>query len=475
MNSSSAKTHRVAVVGGGASGLSAAFHLAEAKRSGAPVEEYLFEASPRLGGAMRTEIVEGCLVEAGADSFLTEKREALDFCRKLGIGNHVIGSEDHQRKTWIVLDGDLVPMPDGLEFIVPAQILPLAFSPLFSWPDKFQVLSEPFQMHSPLEEDESVAAFVERHFGRRLVEVLVDPMLNGIYGADTRQLSVRAVLPRLVQMEQQWGSLLLGMVDARRRRMAVASNSRSRQSIFSALQGGFRELVETVKGKFASERVFLNQPVQAVEPLGSGYRLRFEGRNPMEFDSVVLALPAWQSGGLIRDFDQTLAGNLGEIPYASSLIVALVYNKEDLAELPPGFGVLVPRREGRRLRALTFVGQKFSHRVPDDKILLRCFLGGASDEEILALSDAEVVELVRRELGMILGPRVSQAEPAGYRVFRWERAMAQYSVGHLDRVEAIQSRLKAHSGLFLAGNAYGGFGIPDCLRSGREAAEDCLQ
>ena len=155
--------------------------------------------------------------------------------------------------------------------------------------------------------------------------------------------------------------------------------------------------------------------------------------------------------------------------------MALVYNKEDLAELPPGFGVLVPRREGRRLRALTFVGQKFSHRVPDDKVLLRCFLGGASDEAVLDLSDDEAVGLVRRELGMILGERAGRAEPAGLRIFRWERAMAQYSVGHLDRVEAIQGRLKAHSGLFLAGNAYGGIGVPDCIRSGREAAEACLQ
>jgi len=461
---------RIAIIGGGVSGLAAAWHLSQARKRGAPVEEHLFEAGARLGGSLRTETLEGCLVEAGADSFLSEKQEGREFCRALGLGDSLIGSEDHQRRTWILLEGELVPMPGGLEFIIPVEILPLAFTPLFSWPDKFQILSEAFTVHRPPDGDESVASFIERHFGRRLLDVLVDPMLNGVYGADTRQLSVRAVLPRLVALERQWGSLLVGMLAARRRR-ASGPDGRGKLPIFSALKGGFAELVSAVERTLAPERVHMQCPVLAVEKISGGYRLRFEGRDPLEVSAVICAQPAWAAAEIVANLDAELAGLLEGIPYASSLVVALVYDRAEAANLPEGFGVLVPKREGYRLRACTFVGQKFSQRVPEGKVLLRCFLGGMADEAILSLDDNAAVELVRGELREILG---LGAEPRGVKVFRWRRAMAQYPVGHLDRLEAIEGRLRSHPGLFLAGNGYRGVGVPDCIRSGREAAQASL-
>ena len=467
---------RVAVIGGGISGLSAAYHLSKARKAGAPVEAFLFEARPRLGGSLRTETLEGCLIEAGADSFLSEKTEGREFCKELGLGGRLIGSNDDARRTWILVGGELIPLPDGLEFIIPAKILPFAFTRLLGWADKFKILAEVFRRNPPPEGDESVAEFVERHFGRELLEVLVDPMLNGVYGADTRQLSVRAVLPRLVAMERERGSLLLGMLAARRRRLS-AQKAGEKLPLFSALQGGFTELVAAVEGKLDSERVFTGCPVQAIEKIENagnaetGYRLRFEGREPMDFNAVRCAQPAWAAADLAVGLDAPLAGLLRGIPYASSLIVALVYDRAEIGTLPEGFGFLVPRREGKRLRACTFVGQKFDHRVPDDRVMLRCFLGGMADEEILSLDDDQVSELVRGELRDILGVSVA---PLGIQIFRWWRAMAQYPVGHLERLEAMEARLRGLPGLFLAGNGHRGIGVPDCIRSGREAAEACL-
>ena len=461
---------KVAVVGGGISGLSAAYHLTRARRAGAAVEPWLFEASDRLGGSLRTESVEGCLIEAGADSFLTEKSEGRDFCRELGLEDRLIGSNDHQRRTWIVLDGRLVPLPAGIEFIIPAKLLPLAFTPMFTWTEKLKILSEVFNRQRPPVGDESVAAFIERHFGRALLDVLVDPMLNGVYGADTRRLSVRAVLPRLVAMEKRWGSLLLGILAARRRRGSAKKDGPS-PPLFSALRGGFTEMVDAARSKLEANRVLTNCPVEGMEKVGGRHLLRFKGRDPMEFDAVILAQSAWAAGKVLSGIDRELGELLQGIPYASSMVVALVFDRAEVGKIPEGFGFLVPRREGKRLRACTFVGQKFSHRVPDDKVMLRCFLGGMADESVLSLGDEEVLAMVREELKDILG---FVAAPIGSKIFRWRRAMAQYPVGHLERLEAIEGRLEAHPGLLLAGNGYRGIGVPDCIRSGRKAAEACL-
>lgn len=462
--------HRIAVVGGGIAGLSAAFYLARARQAGAALQEYLFEAGPRLGGALRTEQLEGCLLEAGADCFLSEKPDAFALCRELGLVEDVIGSEDHQRRTWIVHRRKLVPLPEGIEFLVPRRLWTLARTPLLSWRDKLGLLRDLWARPAAPSRDESVASFVERHFGRGLLDTLVEPLLAGIYGGDVRELSVQAVLPRLAEIEQRWGSILRGL----RRSMHEARSMKHgpRLPLFSALRNGFSELVAALQERLPGDRVFCQRGATAGERTPAGYRLHFRDAAPLEVASLVLALPAWESARLVRAFDPELAARLEEIPYASSMILALIYDTAAVPGLPPGFGFLVPKQEQFRLRACTFVGQKFRHRVPPGRELLRCFLGGVGDEAVLDLDDDQAVAQVRRELQAILG---LAAAPRATRVFRWPKAIAQYTVGHAERLRSIERRLAQHPGLFLAGNAYRGIGVPDCIRSGREAAEACLR
>ncbi len=457
---------RIAVVGGGISGLAAAYELAQARRAGVGVAEYLFEAGPRLGGALRSERVRGCLVEAGADSFLTEKREAAELCREVGLGDELIGSNDADRRTLILHRGRLEPLPDGLEFFVPARPMSALRTRLLSWKDKLSLAAELFQQPRRASE-ESVAAFVLRHFGSGLLDTIVEPLLAAVYGGDPRELSARATLPRLVQMEELSGSLIRALRRNRQPASAV------RPPLFTTLRNGLESLAAALENRLEPSRVLCGRRVEAVSPLASGgFELRAKGELLLHADAVVLALSAHEAARLLAPLDSALAQNLSDIPYSSSLIVAVGYDAPLAAQVPTGFGFLVPEKEGLRLRACTFIGQKFPHRVPPGRILFRCFYGGAHDEAALELTDDEAAALVQADLRRVL--RI-EAEPLFVRVYRWPRAIAQYTLGHLERVAAIRSRMAGHPALFLCGNYFDGIGIADCVRSGCAAAADCLK
>ncbi len=457
---------RIAIIGGGISGLSAAYTIEKQRLAGVPVTYSLFESGSGCGGVLRTETLDDCLLEAGPDSFLSEKKAAADLCRELGIGDQLIGSNDKDRKTYILVKGKLVPLPDGLMFMVPTNFAAAAVSPLFSFGTKIKIAAEWFQSRRRTTGDESVASFIERHYGPEMVERLADPLLSGVYGGEAKSLSVQSILPRFVEMEARFGSLGRAMVFTRlhgpRRNNAV--------SIFTTMRDGMQTLPDALASSLDSESLHLNCPVRAIDPTDRGWIVHSDSQ-PFESDSIILALPGWASAALVGPNSPRLAEELASIPYTSSITVGLTYDAEVRASLPPGFGFLVPRNQGLRLMAATFVHNKFPHRAPEDRALLRCFLGGTSGESLLDLTDDAIVEVVRSELKSILGV---SAAPGGVRVNRWRKAMAQYSVGHRERLEKIQSLLKACPGLYLAGNAYQGIGISDCIRSGRNAADQAL-
>jgi oxygen-dependent protoporphyrinogen oxidase len=462
---------RIAIIGGGISGLSAAFYLEKARAGGAELEYALFESGQRLGGCMASEQVEGCLVEAGPDSFLTEKPWAITLCQELGIADQLIGSNDSQRKTYIVVHGRLVAMPDGLMFMVPTRLLPTALSPLFSWDTKVRMARELLHPPRPMQEDETVAQLVERHFGPEVVDRLADPLLSGVYGGDAGRLSARAVLPRFVEMEEKYGSLSRAMLAAHKK-MAELAKKQPPRPLFTSLQDGMQEMVDAMVARFDPAAIRLRHHVRRVYPENGGWRVSLEMNDDERYDAVIVATPAHVAGELLDSVDRDLAHDLLEITYSSSMTVTLGYYKQQLAKLPHGFGFLVPRSEGKRMLACTFVHNKFPHRAPQDKGILRCFLGGARDEAVLALSDEEILQIVREELRDMV--KVN-ARPIFTRLYRWREAMAQYEPGHLARVAAIEKRVAEIPGLALAGNAYHGIGVPDCIRSGMEAASKVAQ
>jgi protoporphyrinogen/coproporphyrinogen III oxidase len=457
---------RIAIVGGGISGLAAAFALEERRRDGELLEYAVYESGPRFGGVLATEQVDGCLVEAGPDSFLTEKPWAADLCRRLGIEDQLIGSNDGDRKTYILVKGKLTPLPDGLMFMVPTRLAPALLSTLFSPATKFRMVREWRFAPRGSRSDESVAALVERHYGAEMVERLADPLLSGVYGGEASQLSVRAVLPRFLEMESKYGSLGRGMLAARKNK----NSAQPAPPIFTSLKGGMQQLAEALVAGLPGNALRATCPVQAVQKQDRGWVVS-AGYASDQFDAVIVATPATAAVPLFEITCAALASELKAIPYSSSMTVALGFDKDVRAALPPGFGFLVPRSEGKRTLAATFVHNKFPHRAPADRALIRCFLGGSRDEQVLQLPDDEILNIVREELRQILG---LSAEPLFTRLYRWKSAMAQYVVGHLERLQRIEGLLKQWPGLVLAGNAYRGIGVPDCVRSGEEAAQQVL-
>ena len=464
---------RIAIIGGGISGLSAAFALEEKRRQGVPVDYVVLEASPRLGGVLVTDHVDGCLVEAGPDSFITEKPWAADLCRKIGLGDQLIGSNDARRKTYILVKGKLVVMPDGLMFMVPTKILPTVFSPLFSLRTKVRMAAEWFHPPRPASSkhstaDESVAELVERHYGAEMVDRLADPLLSGVYGGEASQLSVRAVLPRFCEMEAKHGSLGRAMLEARKK-MRAASRGPS-PPLFTSLKEGMQQMVDALVARLDPNSMRTSSLVQSVIAQEGGWTV-CAGYQSDQFDALIIATPAPAASALLQMADENLSRELGEVRYSSSVTVTLGFDENVRRSLPPGFGFLIPRSEGRRMLAATFVHNKFPHRAPENRAIIRCFLGGSRDEQILDSSEDQILRIVRDELKQIIG---LTAEPLFTRVYKWKGAMAQYSVGHLDRLQRIEALRQKLPGLALAGNGFNGIGVPDCVRSGQEAAAKVL-
>ncbi len=459
---------RIAIIGGGISGLSAAYYLEQERAAGAPVEYSLFESADRLGGVMFSDKIGDCVVEGGPDSFLTEKPWANQLCAELGIAGDLIGSNDSQRITYILVKGRLIPMPDGLMFMVPTKLIPTALTRLFSWSTKFKMLGELLHPPRPVGKDETVAQMVERHFGSEVVDRLADPLLSGVYGGDAASLSVRAVLPKFVEMEENYGSLCKAMLAGRRKMAAITkAKGYKPKPLFSSLKGGMQQMIDAVVARLNPQSLRLSTEVSKLAPMAGGWEL-ITPRGTEQFDAVIFATPARIASTMLANVDAELSEDLGKVEYSSSITVTLGYQRDDLKSCLPGFGFLIPRSEGTRMLATTFVHTKFPFRAPDNKALVRCFLGGANDQGVLKLTDEEIIAVVRQELKQITG---ITADPWFVKVYRWDRSMAQYTPGHLERIERIGEILKEIPNLSIAGNFYKGIGVPDCIRTGKEAAQ----
>jgi len=441
----------VVIVGGGIAGLSAAYDLAKA---GAPYT--LIEKLPRLGGVIQTTVRDGCVIEGGPDSFISQKPEALALIKELGLEHEVIGSNDATRVTYILRGGRLVRLPEGIRMIVPTRVWPLLQSPLLGWGTKLRMGLELFRrpVSNP---DRSVADFVIDHFGRETLDYLAEPLLSGVYGGDPREMSVNSVLGAFAEMEKKTGSLARAVLKQSR-----TPKPKGGGTLFRTLKGG----LGTLTAKLSEGLTVRQGEVEAIERTASGFRIRVRG-DWADASSVILACPAWAAAGLLSSLDERLGELLREIPNTSSVTVAMCYDAGTFDGRRAGHGFLVPRVERRRMAACTFVDAKFDFRAPADRVLLRCFFGGAGDDQVLNESDETLTGMAREELRPILG---LTAAPLFTSISRWPRSMAQYTVGHSARLKEIQARVAAIPGLYLAGNGYTGIGIPDCIRMGRAAA-----
>ncbi len=443
------------IVGAGIAGLAAGYELLAHG-----IQDFMvLDAAPRSGGAIRSECIEGFQLEAGPDSFLGAKPAAADLCRALGLSGALTGCATASPRTWILHRKRLEPLPAGWQFLGPARLGPVLRTRLLSWRAKARLAGEFFAPAAPVHADISAANWVRRHLGAEVLDTLVAPLLAGVYGGDPEALSFPAALPRFAALAGR-GNILRSLW----RQQRVQSGS-SPGPAFLTLREGLSQLPEALAAAIGAHRLGLGRAVVAITEAPGGYQLQLAAGPELPASQVLIATPAWAAAEMLRQLDPDLAALLAVIPYSSAATVHLAYRPSP--PLPSGFGFLVPRGEGLRLLAATFVQQKFPDRVPPGAALLRLFYGGASDPRVLDLSDAALGQLAREEISATLGIR---AAPDWFRVHRWPRAMPQYTLGHADRLARISAALCRHPGLQLAGAAYQGVGLPDAIASGQAAA-----
>ena len=452
---------RIAVVGGGIAGVTAAYELAKLARAGVEIEATLFEASPRLGGIVETHREGGFVIECGPDGWVSEKPWARELAVELGLGDELLPSNDAARKTHILLEGRLQAMPDGMRMMVPRDLASLKGSTVLSEEAKRSYAlelerAEELRRSAPAS-DESVASFVRRHFGEEVLRTLGAPLLSGVFGGNVETLSVRAVMGPFVAMQREHGSLI------------AALQSRSGTpgaSLFTTLRSGLGTLVDRMVATVPAEWVRRNTAVSSIERWETGWRVGLKGNGTREFDAVMLAAPVDEARRMMMPLDSEAAA-LMQMESSSAVVVAFAFAGD--FKLPEGFGFLAPEGSGSRLLACTFVDQKFAERVPEGGRLLRAFFGGTAAERMTRCGNDEVAAIARMELARVLGP-LPDAQLTVVR--RWPRSLPQYGVGHLERMAALQERVAALKGLHLLGNGYRGVGLPDLVRDARAAVRE---
>ena len=466
---------RVVVVGGGITGLAAAYRLRElAAAHEMPLETILLEGCARVGGALETIRAGGYVIETGADSILSEKPPALRLVKRLGLEADIIGTQERFRRTYVVHNGRLVPIPDGFSLMAPALLRPVLRSKLFSPFGKLRMLAEPLIPRRRRRSDESLAAFVRRRLGREVLERVAQPLAGGIYTADPAMLSVAATMPRFVEMERRYGSLIRGLKAAARFNRAAREASGARWSLFVSFTNGIAQLTDTLAMRLGNSVrcrahvTGLERQTPAARTRRRAWRLRLEDDLSVEADAIVCTIPAYAAAPLLRPHSETLAAMLEELEYTSAATVNVAFRETDFASVPQSFGFVVPAVERRKIIAGSFSSFKYSGRAPSGMVLARVFLGGALQQEMMALDDSELLAAASEEFAALLG--VKAVATLSY-VRRWPRSMPQYAVGHLERVAAIERETARLYRFALAGAFLRGVGIPDCVQAGESAAE----
>ena len=471
---------RIAIVGGGIAGLAAAHRIVELQPN---CRLALFESADRLGGVLSTLHAGGFQVERSADNFITTLPWGLELCRRLGLSDQLLQTDARFRQTFIVFRGRLHKLPDGFLMMAPTRLWPLALTPLLSPWGKVRAAMEYFLPPRQDPSDESMADFVRRRMGREAFERLVEPLVSAVYAADMERLSVLATLPRFREMEREHGSLIRAMRRQRRAGRQTQRESGARYSMFVTLRDGLTAIVDAIAARLPPGVVRLRSSVAALKPSaeGRGWEVRYSALDPVggqslprteHFDAVIVAAPSGTAARLIAPFDRPLADQLAGIEHSGTAIVSCGFDESQVGHPLDGMGAVVPAIENSPLLAVSFSSRKYAHRAPPGKVLLRAFVGGARRPDLAEADEADLIRVVIDHIKPLL--RIT-GSPCFIDVARWPGTMPQYHVGHRQRVEQIAAFVGRHHGLFLAGNAYRGVGLPDCIHGGEMAAEAALK
>jgi protoporphyrinogen/coproporphyrinogen III oxidase len=442
----------VVIIGAGISGLAAAWEL---KKRG--IRPLILERSGRAGGVIVTDHVEGFVIDGGPDSLLVQKPAAVDLCRELGLGDRLFPTRP-PRTAFVLKRGRLVPLPDASYLGLPTRVAPFVRSTLFSPSGKLRMATELLRARGG-DADESIAQFIGRRFGREAVDYLAEPLLAGIHAGDVTQLSVRSLFPRLVALEQSHGSILRGLA-------AALPHPASSQGAFVSLPGGIAELPDALVAAVGPEAFRFRAQVRQISGRGP-YKLTLDTDEALHARVVIVTAPAWSAAQMLASLDTMLGLRCADIPYASTATIAFGLRRDQVGHPLQGSGFVVPRRERKLLMAATWVSSKWPQRAPAGHVLLRVFVGGATDPAALHRNDLDLARLAFEELSELLD---ITDDPMLVRLFRWIRATPQYTVGHAGRLDVIEERLTRYPGIFVTGSGYRGTGIPDCIADARATA-----
>lgn len=463
----------IAIIGGGIAGLSAAHMLQkEIEERKEAITFLLVEKENRLGGSILTERHDDFIIEGGPDCFLSEKPEAIALCHKLGIQDQLMKTNEHVRRIFILSKGTLRELPEGFMLLAPTNFSSFIKNPLISPLGKLRMAMDLIIPAKKTAEEESLAQFVTRRLGKEVLEKIAEPLVAGIHASDPETMSLKSTFPRLIELEKSHRSLIIGMI--KRKKMFKGKNGTNDHTMFMSLREGLATLPNTVAASLNPKGLLTGNPVMGIEKVSdaSGYLLTLAKGDLLKVMSVVFATPAFVTADLFKEVDPVLSSELFSLPYVSTATISLAYERKEISYPMNGFGFVIPRIENRKIMACTWTSIKFARRAPHDKLLIRCFVGGINNEHLTCLNESALIAIAREELRNIMG---INAEPLFTRVFRWEKSMPQYMVGHETKIKRIEGRLSLNPGLFLAGSAYHGIGISDCIKSGENAALAALK
>lgn len=468
---------RIVIIGGGVSGLGAAYTLKELRSEHPDMEFVLLEKQGRVGGQVITEKVDGFTIEGGPDCVIRDKPYTYEFAKKLGIYEDLINTKTENQGTFILSDGNLERLPEGVMMMVPTKFSPFIRTALLTWSGKLRAGMDLIVPRAKNTDDESLASFVTRRLGREVLDKIAEPLVGGIHASDPETMSLKATFPRFLQYEKEKRSLIIAMLSAKRK-MAKTAEQFSKgpeRTLFVSFKNGMQQLIDALETGVGLENTRLDCAVERIEPRkGSkaGYDVVLRDGNKVEADAVIVTALPYTAADMIENFDKDLSDTLQDIQCVSSATINLAYKREDVPHDLRGYGFLVPQVENRQIMASTWTSSKWPGRAPQGFVLLRTFAGGAFNQDLAFQDNDRIVKVMRHELKDILG---ITAEPYLSRVFHWKASMPQYTMGHVERVKQIEDLVSAHAGFYLTGCSYYGVGVPDCLNNGKQAAQKAVE